>query len=522
MSFIRQVVLNYEIMNAISFFCALFMVVIIPLPVYVILNIILTKHLLKPLSIALLLTSSATNYMMLKMGIRIDSSMIRNVFETNTREALDLITFSGFLWVFITGVIPSIFVYKTRIIFNTVKKEIIQRTALILISVLALLLYTASFYKVLAPFGRNNSKIQNLYNTLNYIYSTAKYFGESSKPKTFKIIDEKVKPDMFKDNLTDVMIIVVGETARAQNFSLGGYEKNTNPLLSKEKNLVYLTDVSSCGTATAISLPCLFSSKNKKNFDVANAKYEENLLDLLQKAGWKIIWRENDDGCKNVCNRIESYNMPDTKNPKYCFGNYCHDEVLLDGLDDILKNVKYKQKTAIVLHTMGSHGPTYYKRYPDKFKKFTPTCDTADIQSCSQEELVNTYNNTILYTDYIVATAIEKIKKYPNFEASVVYISDHGESLGENGVYLHGLPYSIAPEEQTSVPFILWFSDNILKYDHLDFDCIKNKVVKKDGVSHDYFFHTLLGLSETDSSLYDKNFDILTNCRKKKTSFMKR
>lgn len=241
MSFIRQVVLNYEIMNVISFFCALFMVVIMPLPVYVILNIILTKHLLKPLGIALLLTSSATNYMMLKMGIRIDSSMIRNIFETNTREALDLITFSGFLWVFITGVIPSIFVYKTRIIFNTVKKEIIQRTALILISVLALLLYSASFYKVLVPFGRNNSKIQSLYNTLNYIYSTAKYFGESSKPKTFKIIDEKVKPDMFKDNLTDVMIIVVGETARAQNFSLGGYEKNTNPLLSKEKILFTLT-----------------------------------------------------------------------------------------------------------------------------------------------------------------------------------------------------------------------------------------------------------------------------------------
>ena len=522
-TFINQVIQNYKISGTLSFFCALFLIVIIPLPIYILFNIFLTKYLIKPLTIFLLITSSATNYMMYKMGIRIDTSMIRNVFETNTREALDLITFSGFLWVFITGIIPSIIVYKTKIYFNSLKFEFIRRSCVITLSLLLLIVYTASFYKVLAPFGRNNSKIQSLYNTANYIYSTIRYVNElQSQNKEFEIIDPNPKPDMFTDNLTDVMIIVVGETARAQNFQLNGYNKETNPLLSKEKNLVYLNDVSSCGTATAISLPCMFSSKHKSNFDVSNAKFEENILDILQKSGWKIIWKDNDDGCKGVCNRVENYNMVDTKHPKYCFGNYCHDEVLLEGLDDILKNIKPKEKTVIVLHTMGSHGPTYYKRYPDKFKKFTPTCDTADIQSCTTEELVNTYDNTILYTDYIVASAINTIKKYKNFESSVLYISDHGESLGENGVYLHGLPYSIAPKEQTSVPFILWFSDNILKYDHLDFDCIKNNKLHTDSISHDFFFHTLLGLSETDSSLYNKDYDILTNCRLKKTNFMKR
>ena len=202
--------------------------------------------------------------------------------------------------------------------------------------------------------------------------------------------------------------------------------------------------------------------------------------------------------------------MVKTNDIRYCDGQSCFDEVLVENLEEYLANVK--KDAFIVLHMIGSHGPTYYKRYPDSFRKLTPTCDTAEIQKCTREEIVNTYDNTILYTDFVVSRAIGILKKFPHLESGLLYVSDHGESLGENNIYLHGLPYSIAPEEQKKVPTILWMSDNMKKFDHLDYSCIAKKA-EENTFSHDNLYHTLLALMEIRSKTYDKSLDMFDSCR---------
>lgn len=176
--------------------------------------------------------------------------------------------------------------------------------------------------------------------------------------------------------------------------------------------------------------------------------------------------------------------------PGQCIDGECYDDVLFHGLEEYINNLQ--GDGVIVLHTIGSHGPTYYNRYPPQFKKFTPTCDTNEIQTCSQQQLVNTYDNTILYVDYIVDKAINILKAHQdNFTTSLVYLSDHGESLGENGVYLHGLPYSIAPETQKHVPMLLWLSEDYQQRYQISQTCLQKRASAED-FSQDNLFSTLL------------------------------
>lgn len=313
----------------------------------------------------------------------------------------------------------------------------------------------------------------------------------------------------YEDPYKTVLVLIIGETSRGMNFSLNGYSRQTNPYLSKE-DVISFVDVTSAGTSTAVSVPCMFSHLPRTECDPVKAQNTENLLDVLQKAGYQILWLENDDGCKGVCSRVPNKEMIEIGHPALCDKDSCFDEVMLEHLDDYLKKVN--QDTVVVLHLIGSHGPTYHKRYPDNFRIFTPTCDTADLQKCSRQQIINTYDNTVAYTDYIVAKAIELLKQRPNFEAGLLYVSDHGESLGENALYLHGVPYAFAPKEQTQVPMILWMSEVMKKEDHVDYECLKEKV-RPIALSHDNLFHSLLGLMEIKTELYNQQYDFFRDCR---------
>lgn len=486
-------------------------------PIYLLLNLTVVPYLAKPLLIFFVTISSASNFFMYRYGVFIDREMIRNIFETSMREAIDLITWPGVLWIIITGVIPAIFIAAVKINYKSFRQELKERVIATLINILVLFAFAATSYKEYVAIGRNKREMRKLINTINYTYSTITYFSRKfRRVRKFKRLDEGAKLVPFNDPYKNIFVLVIGETARAKNFSLYGYEKKTNPLLEKQ-NVVSFLKTTSCGTSTAVSVPCMFSSMPRKKFDADEAKYTENLLDILQTAGYDVVWWENDDGCKSVCNRIESKNMVETKHAKFCFGSYCHDEVLLEGLEERIR--KSERDVVIVLHTMGSHGPTYYNRYPDEFKKFQPSCDTADIQNCSREEITNTYDNTILYTDYIVASVIEILKKFKKAEAGMLYISDHGESLGENGIYLHGMPYAIAPREQIEVPMILWMSKTMRKYDYIDYECLKREAQTLE-YSQDNMFHSLLGLLEVKTEVYDESLDMFARCRLKPLPFM--
>ena len=501
---------NIEITNFGVFIFVLSLPFFVFVPLYFFLNLIVAPYIAKPLLTFFILTSSVTNYFMFSLGVYIDVDMIRNTFETNTREAFDLITLPGLVLVLVTGIIPTALVIITKIDYQSWKKEIIKRTAYILLALLVIGGFIAISYKEYASFARNHREVRKIINTLNYTYSTVHYFQMQNKTeKILKHLDENALYVPFESSHKKIFIFVLGEAARAKNFSLYGYKKETNPLL-KEQDIIHFNEVTSCGTATAVSVPCIFSHLARTDFDVADARYTENLLDILQRAGYRVLWLENDDGCKGVCNRVESQDMVETNHPKYCHGKYCHDEVFLDGLPEILNNLK--KDTVIVLHTMGSHGPTYYNRYPDSFKKFTPTCDTANIQNCTQEQVVNTYDNTILYTDYIISSVIDMLKKYPEYKAGLIYVSDHGESLGENNVYLHGLPYMVAPREQKHIPMILWMNEAMKQWDYVDYDCMR-KEAAQNAYTHDNLFHSIIGLLEVKTTLYDKEYDIFRGCR---------
>jgi lipid A ethanolaminephosphotransferase len=516
-SFWRFMADNIEITNFGTIWFALSLPFFIFVPLYIVFNIFLTPYLAKPISISLLLISSAANYFMYAYGVYIDSDMITNVFETTARETFDLTTLSFFVSVFITGVIPSIIIFFMKIEYKTLKTELKIRILASVVSIFILGFFIAVSYKEYASFGRNNREVRKLLNTVNYIYSVAKYFRlKADAKREFVRLDENAKHVSDTDLHKSVFVIVIGETARTKSFSLGGYTKETNPLLSKQ-DIIY-SKISSCGTSTAVSLPCIFSSLPQKDFDKNNAKYTENLIDIVAKSGYDVWWEDNDDGCKDVCARVKTEYTVKTNNPKYCFGSYCHDEALIDGLEDKIKDIK--NDTVIVLHTMGSHGPTYYNRYPDKFKRFTPTCDTANIQNCSKEAIVNTYDNTILYTDYIISSTIDILKKFTNLETGLMYVSDHGESLGEDNVYLHGLPYMIAPKEQTEVPMIIWMSENMKKYNRIDYECMKKEASYK-SYSHDNIFHSIISLLEIDTTLYDEKYDIFKECQIKNNNIKK-
>lgn len=458
----------------------------------------------------LLVLSAASDYALQNLGIVINSDMIRNFAETNLREASDFFTFYSVCYVFVVGIVPAILVFFADIRFSSFKNELKTRLLAFFISLALVGASAAAFYKEYVSFGRNNKEVRYYINTFNYIYAVGRYYKRAADAnRKFVILDASPTINPNKSAEPRVVVMIVGETARAQNFSLYGYAKNTNPLLSERNDIIVFDDVYSCGTSTAISLPCMFSQLPKKKFSVTDALYQQNLLDIAKLAGYDIIWKDNDDGCKKVCDRIGKIDARTGNKQPYCFGDYCYDDILIDGLDDTLKSIK--KDTLIVLHAMGSHGPTYYKRYPDKFKLFTPTCDSTNLQDCTQEQIINSYDNTIVYTDYVISSVIDILKQNPQLQTSMLYVSDHGESLGENNLYLHGLPYAIAPDEQKKVPMILWLSETAQNNLNIDRKCLQTEA-KTQTFSHDNYFHSVLNLLDISTSAYNPSLNLFHNC----------
>lgn len=479
------------------------------IPLFLFFSLITLPKAGKPLIALLLVLSAAADYAMANLGIIIDSDMVRNFAETNLREGLDFITLRSVLYVAFLGIIPAAAVFRTDIRFAPFGQEL-RRRFFLNVSLLALFgVFAAVCYKEYVSFGRNNNQVRKYVNTFNYIYAVGRYHQRQKwLNREFVVLDTAPTTDKPDTGRPRLLVLIVGETARARNFSLYGYERETNPELKKQ-DVVIFRDVTSCGTATAISLPCMFSAEPRRSFDVNETRFTENLLDIAQKAGYGVFWNDNDDGCKGVCKRIENIDAKKGSKSPFCFGSYCHDEILLDGLNERIGGIK--RDSVIVLHMMGSHGPTYFKRYPDKFKRFLPACDTADLQSCTREQIVNTYDNTILYTDHVISAVIDVLKRHSGLESAMLYVSDHGESLGENNLYLHGFPYKIAPEEQKKVPMILWLSENMRQAAELDRRCLEQNGREK-AYSHDNLFHSLLGLLGIKSSTYNAKLDIFGEC----------
>ncbi len=465
------------------------------------------------ISLFILLSASA-QYFIWTFGVVIDRSMIANIFDTTPAESFALLSTQMVIVLGLSGLLMVLVAWWIKVRRPaSFWRGTAMRLLNIAISALLIVLVAALFYKDYASVFRNNKELVKSLSPSNSIVALNSWYAHNrmdNLPLVKIGEDAKQKAVMHNGARKNLTIVVLGETSRAENFSLGGYDRETNPRL-KQDDVVYFPKTTSCGTATAVSVPCMFSNMPRAHYDEELAHHQEGVLDILQRAGVQVLWNDNDGGCKGACDRVPHQNVTNLNLSGECIDGECYDDVLFHNLDSYIDNLQ--QDGIIVLHTIGSHGPTYYNRYPAEFKKFTPTCDTNEIQSCTQQQLTNTYDNTILYVDYVVDKAIKLLQsKQDKFTTSLVYLSDHGESLGEDGVYLHGLPYSIAPDTQKHVPMLLWLSPDYQQRYGVSSQCLQQQA-KTNDYSQDNLFSTLLGLLGVDSREYQAKDDLLTPCK---------
>lgn len=496
---------------------------VISIPIFFVLafnlifNLFNWPFLTKPLFLIILLISSIASYAEFNYGVMFDLDMIRNLFETDSSEASSYFSRYSLLWVLITGIIPAWLliiwpIKKEKLIIFGMKKMLYMVASMVGILVIAFF-----FYQDYSSVVRNNKFVQQRIVPTAWIHNTYRYLdreyfsepipyrkiGEDAHQSTRALVQTQSKPTL--------LVFLVGETARAQNYPFNGYARPTTPYSEKQK-LFNFQNVASCGTATAVSVPCMFSVMNRDKFKRDVADRQDNALDIMQRAQISVLWEENDGGDKKVAKGVNKVTLSRDSSEPNCNGRSCYDIALLDHFDQTIAQMQGNR--AIFLHMMGSHGPTYFERYPRSMAYFMPDCERADIENCSVEQIVNTYDNTIRYTDYVFDQTIERLKKLQDkYNVGVIYISDHGESLGKNGLFLHGTPYTFAPAFQTEVPLMMWFSDGFIAAKNIDASCLEQETAQA-GHSQDNIFDSLLGIMDVNTSAYRPAQDLFAQCRR--------
>lgn len=439
-----------------------------------------------------LVLAAVASYFADQFGTIIDDQMLINMFQTDIAEAGDLLGPKLLLGLAIFAGGPAYLIWKAPLGKPSLAKHLIENATLVFASATVLVLCILPMGEYYASFFREHKEVRHYAIPAYPMYSVGKLAFDvitdgDNKEFVTLVDDPQISPG---DSSHELIIMVVGETARFDRFGINGYPRDTSPNLDKMDGLVSYTNVSSCGTSTAISVPCMFSVENRDEFVRSEFSYTQNVVDVMSDAGVKVLWRDNNSSSKGVATRVayEDFRSPEL-NPD-C-DDECRDVGMLAGLQEYVD--LQKEDTFVVLHQMGNHGPAYSKRYPKEHEYFSPACESKQLSDCSQEEIDNAYDNAIRYTDYFLNEVVEFLKRNtPKYETAMIYVSDHGESLGEKGIYLHGLPYMIAPDEQTHVPVFVWVGGTS------DIDVTSVMANKDKAFSHDEVSSTLLTTFEID------------------------
>ncbi|AGK56265.1 sulfatase [Hyphomicrobium denitrificans 1NES1] len=491
-------------------------VIAVILVLYLILLAISLKPVLRVVVLIFLPVTAAASYFMSEYGIVIDTNMVRNVFETDTREAGDLMSLKLAAYVGILGLLPAILFCVVPWTPQTFKNEALAKMKYAAVAAPLLVLALFPVWGSFLSLFREQRDLKMTLTPFNYIVAVSSYWQKQNMKQAKSVApygeDAHRVSDAQSRTRKSLFVVVVGETARWDHFALNGYVKPTNPELSKIKDLINYSQAYSCGTDTAQSVPCMFSGLSKAGFTNAKAASRENLLDILKRAGIDVLWRENQAGCKGVCDRVPTETLTGHKVPTFYPSTENFDDVLVDGLDQRIATMQ--RDTVIVLHMMGSHGPAYWKRYPEKFEIFKPACKVVQFSDCETADIINAYDNTIVYTDHVLARLIGVLSTAENHgvDAGMLYVSDHGESLGEHNMYLHGMPYAFAPEAQIHVPMVVWLSPSMREAAGIDQSCLDKRASQR--VSHDNLFPSVLGLMDVKTRVYDPGLDLFAACRK--------
>ncbi len=483
-----------------------------------ILQLLSWKWTAKPIAIALVFIGGFASYAVTTLGVWITADQIQNLMQTDLAEARDTWSWHLLEWVIGMVVVPILVIWMIKLKPEPLVRKIAKKLMASFISLILIGGLLFVFYVDFAAIFRENRDLKGMISPQNMIASFVSYYKKKAPKENLPLVtygEDAQRIDTGK-GLPKLMVLVVGETARAENFSLNGYAKATNPKLAKQ-DILNFSQVSSCGTATAVSVPCMFSGMRREDYNERLASHREGLLDIAKRAGYQVTWIDNNSGCKGTCDRVEQFKIPEPIRQKWCKDDECLDDILIDSLKAYIETIPKDDMRPhlVVLHQMGSHGPAYYKRVPQAYRVFTPTCDTNAIQGCTREALVNSYDNTLLYTDYVLDSLIETLKNTTKYQTGLWYLSDHGESTGESGMYLHGAPYAIAPTQQTHVPMIMWFSQAWQQHTAKQVKCLSQQ--SKSKLSQDNLFPTMLSLLDVKSKVINANDDMLRDCTNRST-----
>ncbi len=480
----------------------------------------------KPVLALMIVVTAAASYYMSAYGVYLDPSMLRNTLRTDVAEASELLTLRMALHMLLFAGVPLLLLWRVKVVNRRWLPAVGRRSLWLVGTVLVLVLALFSVFQPFASLMRNNKDLRYLITPANALWSTGVVLAADLRgakaPRQAIGLDAKPGPSWAGLQRPRVVIMVVGETARAANWGLSGYARQTTPRLS-QLDVVNFAEVSSCGTNTETSVPCMFAPVGRRDYDEARIRGQDSLLHVAARAGVGVHWRDNQSGCKGVCDGVPNETIQPAMAPGLCTDGRCLDEALVRDLDERLAQLlkpgapQSPQAPQLwVMHMLGNHGPSYFRRYPQAFSRFQPECREDDLRKCSVEQIVNAYDNALLYTDHVLATAIERLKAHADrVDASLLYVSDHGESLGEKGLFLHGMPYAIAPKEQTRVPMVFWASAGWERAAGLKPDCLVAELKRQASSpkSHDHLFHTLLGLLDVRTALYEAPLDFTSACR---------
>jgi len=485
------------------------MVLLLSAYIHLFLTLITWGRLARPVLTFILLASALTAYFVDTFGVGIDAGQIQNMMETDVKESWDLVTWNMLAYVLVIAGLPLVWLWRKPLAPESFLRRQRNRVIGSLGSLALVAVVAACFYADLASIFREHRSIRFNIVPHNYVSGLRSYFKESQVHANMPLqtYGEDAKR-LAPGGKPRLLVMIVGETARAESFGLQGYTRNTTPELAKLP-ITYYNNVSSCGTATAVSLPCLFSGFTRKEYDAQVAKHREGLLDILQRGGYAVSWLDNNSGCKGACDRVQKVPLLESRQTVWCVKGECRDDLLIESFIRHLADEPVQDRV-IVLHQEGSHGPAYYLRYPKAFERFTPACNSNALQSCTQQQVINSYDNTIAYTDHIIASAIRTLANDPRYSSALLYISDHGESTGERGLYLHGAPYLLAPSQQTHVPMLTWVSPDFAASEPARTACLRKR--RSEALSHDNVFHSMLGLAGVQTAVHNPALDMTAGC----------
>lgn len=481
------------------------------------LAVVATRWTVKPVIALLSVAAAAATFYVEAYGVVMDPSMLRNVLRTHPAEAGELMTPSLWLHLALYAGLPLLLLWRVRVAPRPWLSSAGRRVALLLLALLAAVGALMAVFQPFSSLMRNQKELRYRITPASVLWSTGAVLAAdakgAAKPRQPIGEDAVAGPSWAGRRKPLVVVLVVGETARAANWGLSGAPRQTTPQLATLP-VVNFTDVTACGTNTEVSLPCMFAPVGRRNYDEDRIRGQQSLLQVLARAGVVVQWRDNQSGCKGVCEGVPSETVESLKLPGACADGRCLDEGLVQDLDARLAGARGTQLW--VLHMLGNHGPSYFRRYPARFAQFQPECRQDDLRQCSVEQIVNAYDNALLYTDHVLATAIRRLQaRAGEVDSALLYVSDHGESLGEQGLFLHGLPYAIAPEVQKRVPMVMWSSAGLEQAAGLKSGCLGPALQRqaRTPVAHDHLFHTLLGLLDVRTTLHEPGLDLTDTCR---------